>query len=124
MKKNKWGFHYVPILNDEYGVFLCFDPYKKTYKKVQAYFSHSNSLLGSEYAETDDYGRTFLSENTMPVIWVDKKEKYAGLATLSHEACHAIRDIFDFIGQKDIPDEIFAHSVGAVVRYAQNKKML
>jgi NADPH-dependent curcumin reductase CurA len=41
-----------------------------------------------------------------------RKDVYA---TLSHEAVHAIDFIFNAIGSKD-RDEVFAHSVAAIVR--------
>ena len=40
----------------------------------------------------------------------------AEIGTLSHEAVHAIHHVFDMIEDPYRDTEIFAHSVGAIVR--------
>lgn len=103
----------VPILNDEYKVIVCFGSPKKV-EKILKSWGHKpedtkSSLLGN-------LGVCFCSEGKNPVIALPHKPKTATeIGTLAHEAVHAIEDIFNKIGQPP-SGELFAHSVGAVVR--------
>lgn len=103
----------VPILNDEYKVVVCIDTPENGYKKVLKYYDND-----TDYIKKDELrncrGKCFFWTDRQVFIWVDSrlKTKYS---TLAHEACHAVKHIFDFIGERSI-DEVFAHSVGAIVR--------
>ena len=110
----------VYLLNDEYCVDVIIDTPKNGLKHVNTALKKYNLNLVDE----DTFmcrGKTFLlTRKGRPVIiWVDKDIKQP-LATLAHEACHAVKDIFDFIGEQSI-DEVFAHSVGAIVRNFEGK---
>lgn len=103
----------IPILNDEYKVIVCFGSPKKV-EKVLKSWGHKpedtkSSLLGNR-------GVCFYSEGKHPVIALPHKPETATeIGTLAHEAVHAIEDIFTKINQP-LNGEVFAHSVGAVVR--------
>lgn len=103
----------IPILNDEYKVIVCFGSPKKV-EKVLKSWGHKpedtkSSLLGNR-------GVCFYSETKHPIIALPNKPKTAvEIGTLAHEAVHAIEDIFNKINQP-LNGELFAHSVGAVVR--------
>lgn len=45
----------------------------------------------------------------------NKPKTMEEIGTLAHEACHAIENIFEKI-REPMGGEVFAHSVGAVVR--------
>jgi len=103
----------VPILNDEYKVIVCWGNDVEV-GKVLKYHGHKpedtkSSLLGNR-------GVCFYSKDCHPVIALPSKPKTPEqIGTLAHEAVHAVEDIFLKISQP-IGGELFAHSVGAVVR--------
>lgn len=103
----------IPILNNEYKVIVVFGDNKVV----------SKCLKRHKFKDTDfEYGTdravTVFEEETHPVIALPRKPKTPEeIGNLSHEAVHAVKYLFDFIGEKSI-DEVFAHSVGAIVREA------
>lgn len=67
-------------------------------------------------------GVTFYDRECHPIIVLPKYPTTAQeIGTLSHEAVHAVVNIFDKI-QSKYDDEIFAHSVGAIVRKVLEQK--
>lgn len=103
----------IPILNDEYKVVVCWGNPTQI-EKITKSWGHNpedtkSSLLNNR-------GVCFYSEGHHPIIALPAKPKNATeIGTLAHEACHAIEDIFNKISQPP-SGELFAHSVGAVVR--------
>lgn len=118
MKKQ---YKVVPILNEEYKVIVCIDTAKNGFKKLQEY-----NKKASEKFSIDDFdtrGKAFDFQNShgqYPFIWIDKDLEYP-YATISHEAVHAVEYIFSYIGEKS-HDEVFAHSVSAIVRAVEVKQ--
>jgi len=111
----------IPILNDEYKVIVCWgdsDYIGKTLKQWW-YPNFDESWL------IDRRGVTFHSKNCHPIIALPKEPKTGEeIGSLAHEAVHAVADIFRKIDQ-DIAEEVYAHSVGAIVRkilQIKNKK--
>lgn len=109
----------IPLLNNEYKVVVCWGTLSQL-KKI---------LLDHHYDEEDvtikelkkdiggHRGVTFSQNTCYSVIWLDGNLPCNELlGTLAHEAVHVVNRLFDFIGEKGICDEIFAHSVGAIVR--------
>lgn len=65
-------------------------------------------------------GLTYYESDCHPVIALPRKPKTAEeFGTLAHEAVHAVNHVFDHIHEYS-RDEVFAHSVGAIVREALN----
>lgn len=103
----------VPILNDEYKVVVCWGNDKEI-EKVLRQYGHTPENTGSSLL--GNRGVCFYSKDRHPIIAMPRKPKTAEeIGTLAHEAVHAIEDIFIKISQP-IGGELFAHSVGAVVR--------
>jgi len=115
--KNK--YYQVPILNDEYWVYVCVGrDYSDLTKKLEKHFDdiHDSNLAPDAF--WDKRGRILRKKGYAPYIFVNLntcKTKNEIFATLAHESCHAIDEIFNMIGDNN-RDELFAHSVGAVVR--------
>lgn len=102
----------VPILNDEYCVFVIWGNREKAIMAIKKYYDEGfNSALGDL---RNQRGVTFYTEKKYPIIWLDDENPYM-VATLAHEAVHAVGYIFDFIHEES-KTEVFAHSVGAIVR--------
>ena len=115
--KNK--YYEIPILNNEYWVYVCIGKdYEELSRKLVRHF-------GDKYDENIDpetfknkRGRILKKNSFIPYIFVNLnycKTKNLFYATLAHEACHAIDEIFNMIGDNN-RDELFAHSVSAVIR--------
>ena len=108
----------IPILNDEYKVIVCWGDLKYI-EKVTKSWGHKpedtkSSLLNNR-------GVCFYSDSNHPIIALPCKPKTPQqIGTLSHEACHAVEDIFNKINQPP-GGELFAHSIGAVVRGVLSK---
>lgn len=100
----------IPIINDEYSVIVCWGEEAYIRKILKKYGYKDDNIFGT------DAGATYHDSLKDPVIAlkgypVSPEE----VGVLAHEATHAVKFIFDEIGEKSI-DEVFAHSVGAIVR--------
>lgn len=110
-KKNKQEIE-IPILNNEYKVIVCWGDFKFI-KKVVDSWGH---IPVEEIGFDDRRGVCYQTVGCHPVIALPHKPRTAQeIGSLSHEAVHAIEDIFMKV-QEPLNGEIFAHSVGAIVR--------
>lgn len=109
MKKNL----IVPILNHEYKVVVCWDTIPKA-KKLMKDWGYNKPV---EQHDLDGRrGVTFYDKDCAPFILLPAFPKTPEqIGTLAHEAVHAVMDIFIKVDERNY-DEVFAHSVGAVVR--------
>ena len=78
------------------------------------------SIPNKSYIEDETINRrgvTFKQTRCHPVIWIDASlAPEDAIGTLSHEAVHAVAYIFNDIDETLHHSEIYAHSVGAIVR--------
>ena len=101
----------IPILNDEYKVIVCWGT-DKLIEKIAKNWGYENFVVD----KTPRRGRTYYHPNCHPIIHLPHKPKTpAEIGTLAHEAVHAVTNIFEKIDETE-SGEVFAHSVGAVVR--------
>lgn len=108
----------VPILNDEYSVIVCWGSPEKIAKTLKRWYYPKDAYDTSFTNDSmqNRRGVTYYHSKCHPVIALPSKPKTnAEIGTLAHEAVHAIEDIFEKI-QQPIGGELFAHSIGAVVR--------
>jgi len=111
----------IPILNDEYKVIVCFGN-QKYIKKILKAWGHDLQSTGVDLLNDNRRGTTFNTNGCHPVIALPTEPKTASeIATLAHEAVHAIGYIFGMIEQ-NAAEEVYAHSVGAIVRIVLEKK--
>lgn len=104
----------VPILNDEYKVIVVWGNMKYIQKEAKSW--HHDTLSDEALDIESRRGVCLCKKDCHPIIILPRKPKTAQeIGTLSHEAIHAIEDIFMKI-QQPTNGELFAHSVGAVVR--------
>ena len=104
----------IPILNDEYKVIVMWGNLKYIKKKAKSW--HHDTLSDEEMDFKNRRGMCLYKKDCHPVIILPRKPKTAQeIGTLSHEAVHAVEDIFIKI-QQPTNGEVFAHSVGAVIR--------
>lgn len=113
----------VPILNNEYKAIVCWG--KPQYiAKVLKSWGHKKETTEISGDMENKRGVCFYSKNCAPVIALPKKPETAEeIGTLTHEAVHAVVNIFEMIDERSM-DEVFAHSVGAIVRHALGNKKL
>ncbi len=105
----------IPILNNEYHVTVCWGDLKYI-KRVIKDAGHTFTDEDLDWATCR--GRFFSTSYRQGVIALPHKPKTGEeIGTLTHEAVHAVFDIFEWIEEKNY-DEVFAHSVGAIVREA------
>lgn len=108
----------VPILNNEYKVIVCWGNPNHVSKVLKSYGHKPDTT--SLFSGTNR-GMCFYSDGCHPVIALPVFPKTPeNIGTLAHEAIHAVEDIFIKIRQP-IGGELFAHSVGAVVRIVLQK---
>lgn len=104
----------VPILNTDYSVVVVFGGRKKLIK-VLKYYGYEDAEESAEHSK-NKRGVCFYSAGLTPVISMPKSPTTnEEFGTLAHEAVHAVDFLMKFIGQNDV-GEVFAHSVGAIVR--------
>lgn len=109
----------VPILNHEYKVVVCWGNLKQLRAVLLDHYYqgdyHNKSYLENE--TVNRRGVTFKQARCHPVIWIDANIPATdAIGTLSHEAVHAVDCIFNDIDETLHHSEIYAHSVGAIVR--------
>lgn len=103
----------IPILNDEYKVIVIFGDPKQISKTLKDW-NHDERVTGGNVE--DRRGVCFYTKGCHPVIAMPRKPKTpAEYGTLAHESVHAVEYIFESISEHRV-GELFAHSVGAVVR--------
>ena len=101
----------VPILNVEYKVIVCWGTPAYVAGVFRRYH-YPPQLIG-----TDGFrGRCYYHKGCFPIILMSARPSTSALiGTLAHEAVHAVDWVFDMIEEKR-SDEVYAHSVGAIVR--------
>ncbi len=110
----------IPILNDEYSVIVCWGDIKYIEGVLKAWGHGLDGMKSKTFIHSR--GATFYYENCHPIIVLIRKPKTPEeIGTLAHEACHAVVNIFNKISELEY-DEVFAHSVGAVVRKVLSTK--
>lgn len=103
----------VPILNNEYKVIVCWGTLAYTRQLMRDW---GYEELAEQKHLDSTRGVCFHSKECHPFIVLPHFPKTAEeIGTLAHEAFHAVDDILEKIGRV-YNDEIFAHSIGAVVR--------
>jgi len=104
----------IPILNNTYGVVVCWgeDKFIRNVGKMYHYPDEIEPL--PKYVRGRCY--EYHNPNLHPIIVLPGKPITSEeIGTLAHEATHAVEVIFNNINEKNI-GEFFAHSVGAIVR--------
>jgi len=102
----------IPILNDEYKVIVCWGDIKQVNKIITSWY---HDKLEEDYF-IGKRGVCCYKIDCHPVIALHKAPKTAEeIGTLAHEAFHAVSNIWNKIDEES-HDELFAHSVGAIVR--------
>lgn len=104
----------IPIFNSEYKVIVCWGDIAVV-RRTMKVWGYPLPLAESKDIDSKR-GVTFYSSDCHPLIALPKYPKTASeIGTLAHEATHAVINVFDKIAERNF-DEVFAHSVGAVVR--------
>lgn len=103
----------ISILNDEYKVIFTYGTPEEIKKVLKSWGHNEHATIGGV---EDRRGACFYTKGCHPIIAMPRKPKTpTEIGTLAHEAVHAIEYIFTAVSQ-EFSGEIFAHSVGAVVR--------
>lgn len=109
----------VPILNDEYCVVVVIGDIKQLKKELKK-CNYPEENQTDEFISNASYireGFTVSNPRCHPVIFLKNNPTTPNsIATLAHEATHAINDIFKKLQETPEAEEFYAHSVGAIVR--------
>lgn len=112
----------IPILNNSWSVRVVISPNVTEVVPLLEEYGHDSDGLQTWHGDQTFLGLTFIKRGKSPVIHLQEfPVTDAQIGTLAHEACHAIESIFDTIDQP-LGNEVFAHSVGAVVREVLRSK--
>lgn len=104
----------IPILNNEYKVVVCWGDNKFIDKQLSLHY-HKLTIEETNFMNSCR-AITCYEDRCYPVIVLHNRPRTAEeIGTLAHEATHAVKYIFDYIKELNI-DEVFAHSVGSIVR--------
>lgn len=109
----------VPIFNHEYKVVVCWGDLKHLHKTLLDHHYNPDHVTKTFLKEQTEERRgvTFRGHRCYSTIWINANlPVYEALGTLAHEAVHAVDFTFQAIDEDLIHSEIFAHSVGAIVR--------
>ena len=104
----------VPILNDEYRVIVVFGDNAYLNRVAVKWGYPEGQVFLADFRR----GACFYRRECHPIIAVPKKPKSPEeIATLAHEAIHAVYDIlFNKLEEKTQAEEIVCHSVAAIIR--------
>lgn len=106
----------VPIFNSEYSVLIVIGEKDR----ALGYAKHYLTIVEDDDVK-DKRGCCWMEHMKKPLIWVGlERNTNHFYSTLAHEAVHAVQHIFDEIGETH-SKEIFAHCVGAIVAYIEEK---
>jgi hypothetical protein len=106
----------VPILNDEYSVYVYIGDTKWAKRVISKYLDGEEGVSFGEC----NRGKCLSKIGYHPCIWVDPNLKGKQFsATLAHEAVHAVTHIIEYLamnGHDQSGNEFLAHGVGAILR--------
>lgn len=117
MIKSKLQHVFVPILVNRYFVHVYWGNKASALKSIRNHFDDRELNLDV----SDCAGRTFTSDTYHPAIFINippSNPQFYGI--VSHEAVHAVADIWRHIGEGSY-DEAFAYSVEAIVSAVYEK---
>jgi len=115
MKKTDGREIEIAILNNEYKVVVCWGS-ESFCRRVLKKRGHIANVQLNDFR-----GRTYYTRGYHPLIILHEQPTTTDLlGTLAHEAVHAMEYIYDTIGEQP-SGEVFAHSVGAIVRITLQK---
>jgi hypothetical protein len=109
----------IPIINDQWAVVFCWGTPDDVADALDAW-GYPDPKDNAAPCFDGHLGVTFHSPGCPPVIAMPCRPRSPQhISVLAHEAVHAVEDVFASIGEpRGTDSEIFAHSVGAVVRGA------
>jgi len=115
MRKSQNRSLTVSIFNNEYKVIVCWGDRKFT-KRIGCDWQYPKEI--ETVLRDQNRGMCYFHSDCHPLIVLPKQpETPEEIGTLAHEAVHAIDDIFSKLDEDyRSSHEVFAHSVGAVVR--------
>jgi len=112
----------VPIFTEEYKIKVVLGGVEELAKYITKNckgWTYDNALIKCK--ETRGCAWNLLPEKH-PLITLDSDLSYKLiLATLPHEASHAIGYIMEYLNIEDTTDEFRGHAISAVVRHTLNK---
>ena len=105
----------ILLLNNEYGVTVCYG----NIGFLKRIFKENNSTPPKKLKDVLNTNRavTYSTSESYPIIILPKKPTTPEeIGILAHEAVHAVDAVYKQIKEKKKRDEVFAHSVAAIVR--------
>lgn len=113
-QKKLQGFD-IPILNSEYAVSVFIGSRDLVKKALVRHTKYAPRTIENDFRGRGITYNIFPDSN--PVIGVDGDLKFnIAIATLAHEAIHAVNFISEYLGMKDTSGEFLAHGVGEIMR--------
>jgi len=106
----------IPILNNEYYVVVCWGNDKFLDKVADKHGYVKGAIRVAEGDQASVWYDT--SKQCSPIIVLSEVPRTPRtIAVLCHEAVHAINAIWEYVREKkDVAEEIYCHSVDAIVR--------
>lgn len=107
----------VPIFTEEYAINICIGTIKEIEKGAKSYGIKSDNLFSAHR------GRAYnCFPDKLPFITINGDlPAHMALATLAHEASHAIDYIIEYVGINDRSGEFRGHGIAAVMRTVGRK---
>jgi len=105
----------IPIFTEEYCVNVIMGTRKQIVKELAKYTGYAEKTIERDFIGRGIFYNMF--PDMHPVIAVDSDLKVnIGIATLAHEAIHAVRATEEYLGMDDRNDEFLAHAVSTIIR--------
>lgn len=112
MKKIK-----IPILTDEYLVELYIGSIDELAQSGMRYLEKSEKEMKEILSGKKGITANCLIIGKHPIIMInDNYSKNDIIATVAHEAAHAVDCVIDFVSIDDNNQEFLAHGIGVIVR--------
>ena len=115
MKRTKLLKFRVPIFTEEYAVNVLIGTKDDVRKALVAYTQYAPRTIEHNF---NGRGLTYnLYPDKHPIIGVDGDLPiHIAIATLAHEASHALAAIEKYVSMDDKSDEFHAHGIAAIMR--------
>jgi Zn-dependent peptidase ImmA (M78 family) len=112
MKKFK-----IPIFTNEYSVIVYIGKRIDLVREGAKFTTYSPKTIERDFINRRGVTYDLFANQNHPLILIDgDMSAYDALATLAHEAVHAVRFIENYLGIKDSSDEFTGHGVGIIMR--------
>lgn len=106
---------WIPIFTEEYGVNVFFGKRDEVKRALAKYTTYSLKTIDRDFGGRGCCFNCY--PDSAPIMAIDGDLKVSvAMATIAHEACHAVDYLMEYVGIDDRSGEFRAHGVASIMR--------